>query len=119
MEELFDLMPIHCKISQQLALPVPQLGIDHRIVDAFEIKQAAVSPHLRVKRRLPIDEDDLEAEACVKKSHEALMLETSSCAAVLLMTALGRGSFASSDIYQILLSASFDFSEADRKAIWL
>ena len=43
------------------------------------------------------------------------MLKTNSCAAVFLMTALRRRSLASSDIYQILLSAPVDSQRLTEK----
>jgi hypothetical protein len=46
----FDLLRrIHRHIGRQQALPVPQLRVDDRIVDAFEVEQTLVPSYLRIE----------------------------------------------------------------------
>src|SRR5262249_30721332 len=57
-------------------------GIDHLVIDAFEIEPGPVPLHLGIKWRFPIVNTIEKPSFWVKKSHDALISATNSSAAI-------------------------------------
>jgi hypothetical protein len=56
-EKLLDfLVRFETHVGGEQALPIPQVGVHHLVVDAFEVEEPAVSFHLSVEGRFPICE---------------------------------------------------------------